>query len=148
MTTYSDVWDTMNELDMMTSKLGYIKEMMETALEYLDNHDKTRAESLMYVSCDYIKYYLDEYDRNFRCAWATTTQAGKELDDVREKLSRLENQENPQHIDDCMPPWGHSDMEAMKYTNEKLEAMSNHSSYYYDYTRNDNNRKNPFDVTL
>lgn len=130
MTTYSDVWDTMNELDMMTSKLGYIKEMMETALEHLDNHHKAKAESLMYVSCDYIKYYLEEYDRNFQRAWATTTQAGKELDDVRAKLSRLENQENPQ------------------YTDEELEAMSNHSSYYYDYTRNDNNRKNPFDVTL
>jgi len=27
--------------------------------------------------------------------------------------------------DDCMPPWGHSDMEAMKYSDETLEAMCN-----------------------
>jgi hypothetical protein len=107
MTTYKDVWDGMNELDMMTSKLGYIKEMMETALEYLDNNDKQRAESLMYASCDYIKYYLEEYDRNFQIAWATTISAGKELDDVRAKLSRLENPENPQ------------------YTEEEMEAMCN-----------------------
>jgi antitoxin component of MazEF toxin-antitoxin module len=26
-------------------------------------------------------------------------------------------------LDDCMPPWGHSDMEALKYTDEELEAM-------------------------
>ena len=25
--------------------------------------------------------------------------------------------------DDCMPPWGHSDMEALKYTEEELNAM-------------------------
>ena len=25
--------------------------------------------------------------------------------------------------DDCMPPWGHSDMEALKYTDEEQEAM-------------------------
>lgn len=28
-----------------------------------------------------------------------------------------------QAIDDCMPPWGHSDMEALKYTEEELNAM-------------------------
>jgi hypothetical protein len=28
-----------------------------------------------------------------------------------------------QEIDDCMPPWGHSDMEALKYTDEELDAM-------------------------
>jgi DNA repair ATPase RecN len=107
MTTYSDVWNNMNELDMMTSKLGYIKEMIETALEYLDNNDKTRAESLMYASCDYIKYYLEDYDTNFQRAWGTAIQAGKELDDVRAKLSRFENPDNPQ------------------YTDEEMEAMSN-----------------------
>ena len=25
--------------------------------------------------------------------------------------------------DDCMPPWGHSDMEALRYTEEELNAM-------------------------
>ena len=28
-----------------------------------------------------------------------------------------------QAIDDCMPPWGHSDMEALQYTEEELDAM-------------------------
>lgn len=110
MTTYKDVWDSMNQLDMMTSKLGYIKEMMETALESLDHNDKQRAESLMYASCDYIKYYLEEYDRNFQCAWAASIGAGRELDDVRAKLSRLENPDNPQ------------------YTDEEMEAMTNENS--------------------
>lgn len=29
-----------------------------------------------------------------------------------------------QAIDDCMRPWGHSDMEALKYTDEEMDAMS------------------------
>jgi hypothetical protein len=97
----------MNELDMMTSKIGYIKEMIETAVEAIDNRDNSKAESLLYITSDYLKYFLDEYDRNFQLAWATTTTAGKELDDVRAKLSRLENPDNP------------------NYTEEEIEAMTN-----------------------
>ena len=26
-------------------------------------------------------------------------------------------------VDDCMPPWGHSDMEALQYTDEEMDAM-------------------------
>ncbi len=116
MTTYKDVWDSMNELDMMTAKLGYIKEMMETALEYIDTNDKQRAESLMYATCDYIKYYLEDYDTNFQRAWGTAIQAGKELDDVRAKLSRLENPDNPQYTDE--------EMEAMTNQNKIKELLS------------------------
>jgi hypothetical protein len=29
----------------------------------------------------------------------------------------------PEEINDCMPPWGHSDMEALQYTEEELNAM-------------------------
>jgi hypothetical protein len=111
MTTYKDVWNTMNELDMMTSKIGYIREMVETASEYMGKRDYTRAESLMDISSDYIKYFLDEYDRNFQLAWGAAIGAGKELDDVRAKLSRLENPDNPQ------------------YTEEEMEAMTNQETY-------------------
>jgi hypothetical protein len=111
MTTYQDVWNTMNELDMMTSKIGYIREMVETASEYMGKRDYTRAESLMDISSDYIKYFLEEYDRTFQLAWSATTNAGKELDDVRAKLSRLENPDNP------------------NYTDEEMEAMTNQETY-------------------
>ena len=30
---------------------------------------------------------------------------------------------NEEVKDDCMPPWGHSDMEALRYTEEELNAM-------------------------
>ena len=29
----------------------------------------------------------------------------------------------PEEMNDCMPPWGHSDMEALQYTEEELNAM-------------------------
>ena len=116
MTTYKDVWDTMNELDMMTSKIGYVKEMIDTSLEAIDNRDYKKAESLMYITSDYVKYFLDEYDTNFQRAWATAINAGKELDDVRAKLSRLENPENPQYTDE--------EMEAMTNQNKIKELLS------------------------
>lgn len=71
-------------------------------------------------------------------------------------------------VEDIMPPWGHSDMEALRYSDEELNAMCdkaeldaelkkieeeggyewtppvNHSKYYYEYDRNDPNRENPF----
>jgi hypothetical protein len=107
MTTYKEIWNSLNELDMMTSKIGYVKEMIDTSLESIDNRDYKKAESLLYITSDYIKYFLDEYDTNFQIAWSTAINAGKELDDLRAKLSRLENPENPQ------------------YTEEEMEAMSN-----------------------
>ena len=40
-------------------------------------------------------------------------------------ITSVISRENKIHqaIDDCMPPWGHSDMEALKYTEEELNAM-------------------------
>lgn len=100
MTTYQDVWDSMNELDMTTSKLGYIKQMLEFIQEEIDNRDHSKAETMMFVLGDYVQNYLDDYDTKFQRAWAHCIQAGKELDDVRAKLSRLENPNNPQYTDE------------------------------------------------
>ena len=41
---------------------------------------------------------------------------------VQEQLE-IEKKINQQLKDDCMPPWGHSDMEALKYSDEELDAM-------------------------
>jgi hypothetical protein len=107
MTTYKDVWDGMNELDLMTSKLGYVKTTIDTALEAIDNRNYQKAESLMFLCSEFVEYYLQDYDTKFQRAWGASIGAGKELDDVRAKLSRLENPDNPQ------------------YTDEEMEAMCN-----------------------
>ena len=59
-----------------------------------------------------------------------------------------------EYYEPSMPPWGHSDLEyGLQYTDEEINAMcesaeeqekEKHSEHYYDYSRNDLNRKNPF----
>lgn len=39
------------------------------------------------------------------------------------KFARFTDAELDEMVKDTMPPWGHSDMEAMKYTDEELNAM-------------------------
>jgi hypothetical protein len=49
----------------------------------------------------------------------------KSANQAKELLDLL-NGNGKEHIkqyDDCMRPWGHSDMEALKYTDEELDAM-------------------------
>ena len=38
-------------------------------------------------------------------------------------LVKGNGKEHIKQYDDCMRPWGHSDMEALKYTEEELDAM-------------------------
>jgi len=45
--------------------------------------------------------------------------------------------------DNGMRPWGHSDLEYKGSTVSSVD-QNNHSNHYYDYTRNDPNRPNPF----
>ncbi len=45
--------------------------------------------------------------------------------------------------DNGMRPWGHSDLEYKGSTVSSVD-QKNHSNHYYDYTRNDPNRPNPF----
>lgn len=48
----------------------------------------------------------------------------KGLDDIWKESEFCENVKSSE-TDDCMPPWGHSDMEALKYTDKELESMCN-----------------------
>ncbi len=45
-------------------------------------------------------------------------------------------------VKDAMPPWGHSDMEAMKYTDEELDAMCDHAE------KQEENRKMTYDEAI
>jgi hypothetical protein len=142
MISYSKAWETMNDLDMVTSKVTSVKEILDVALEALEKHDYNKAEALMYASCDFIKYYLEEHDDKFKKAWdATVTAIKKEEYDATIQDKKYQAQ----------------------YTDEELEAMCDaaeekeitdrekikqHSEHYYDYKRNDPDRENPFKTTL
>ena len=135
---YQKVWNTMNELEMVTSKICSAREILDSAIDRLQEHQYDKAETLMYAADEFLQYYLEEFDRKFKDAWKETVTEVKQ-----------------QKIDDCMPPWGHSDMEALRYTDEEMNAIRDkatsdekHSESYYDYTRNDYARQNPFDKVV
>jgi len=103
---YQKIWNVMNELEMVTSKIVSAREILDSAIDRLQEHQYDKTETLLYAADEFLQYYLEEFDRKFKDAW-------------KETVIKVKQQE----IDDCMPPWGHSDMEALKYTDEELDAM-------------------------
>jgi len=103
---YNKVWTAMNELESVTSKISSAREILDSAVDRLQEYQYDKAETLLYAADEFLQYYLEEFERKFKDAW-------------KETVIKVKQQE----IDDCMPPWGHSDMEALKYTDEELDAM-------------------------
>jgi len=91
---YNKVWNTMNDLEMVSTKISSAREILDCAVDRLQEHQYDKAETLLYAVDEYLQYYLEEFDRKFKDAW-------------KETVTKVHQQE----IDDCMPPWGHSDME-------------------------------------
>ena len=103
---YQKIWNVMNDLEMVASKICSAREILDSAVDRLQEYQYDKAETLLYAADEFLQYYLEEFDRKFKDAW-------------KETVIKVKQQE----IDDCMPPWGHSDMEALKYTDEELDAM-------------------------
>ena len=91
---YHCVWEKMNSLEMVSTKISSAREILDCAVDRLKEHQYDKAETLLYAVDEYLQYYLEEFDRKFKDAWAETV-----------------TKVHQQGIDDCMPPWGHSDME-------------------------------------
>ena len=108
---YHKVWNTMNELEMVTSKICSAREILDSAVDRLQEHQYDKAETLLYAADEFLQYYLEDFDRKFKDAW-------------KETVTKVKQQE----IDDCMPPWGHSDMEALIYTDKEMDAMCDNAA--------------------
>ena len=91
---YHRVWSTLNELESVTSKISSAREILDSAIDALENHKLEKTGTLLYAVNEFLQYYLEDFDRKFKDAW-------------KETVTKLKQQE----IDDCMPPWGHSDLE-------------------------------------
>jgi hypothetical protein len=91
---YQKIWNVMNDLEMVSTKISSAREILDCAVDRLQEHQYDKAETLLYAVDEYLQYYLEEFDRKFKDAW-------------KETVTKVHQQE----IDDCMPPWGHSDME-------------------------------------
>jgi hypothetical protein len=141
----SKTWEVMNDLEMVTSKIVSAREIIDSVAEAIQKNDYNKAETLAMASYEFLGYYLEEFDKKFKLAWEETVVKSKK--------------EDP-----CMPPWGHSDLEYLSKYKKPLscdkddpspecqgawnsfweESNNSHSKYYYEYDRNDSNRKNPF----
>jgi len=96
----------MNDLEIVTSKISSAREILACAIDAHESRNTNKTETLLCAVDEFLQYYLAEFDTKFKDAW-------------KETVIKVKQQE----IDDCMPPWGHSDMEALKYTDEEVEAM-------------------------
>ena len=103
---YQKIWNVMNDLEMVTSKICSAREILDSAIDKLEENQYDKAGTLLYAADEFLQYYLQEFDTKFKDAW-------------KETVTKLKQQE----IDDCMPPWGHSDMEALRYTDKEMDAM-------------------------
>jgi hypothetical protein len=144
---YQKIWDVMNDLEMVTSKICSARQILDCAIDALQEHQNDKAETLMYATQEYLEYYLEEFDRKFKDAWSVTISAGKKLQvyvDNEESVIISCDNNNPSEecksswnsfweenyypeeysgstvssVEDNMPPWGHSDMEALSQQKE------------------------------
>jgi hypothetical protein len=69
---YQKVWDKMNNLEMVTSKIVSAREILDSAIDRLQEHQYDKAETLMYAADEFLQYYLEEFDRKFKDAWVET----------------------------------------------------------------------------
>ena len=69
---YHRVWSTLNDLEMVSSKISNAREILDCAVDRLQEHQYDKAETLLYAADEFLQYYLEEFDRKFKDAWAET----------------------------------------------------------------------------
>jgi len=65
---YQKVWNTMNELEMVTSKISSAREILDSAVDRLQENQYDKAETLLYAVDEFLQYYLAEFDKKFKDA--------------------------------------------------------------------------------
>jgi hypothetical protein len=104
--SYQKVWETMNEVESVTSKICSAREILDCAIDAHQEQKYEKVEHLLYAVDEYLQYYLKEFDDKFKKAWAAT------VGDLREGDIK----------DDGMRPWGHSDLE-YQIANQKKDRV-------------------------
>ena len=69
---YQNVWESLNELEMITSKVCSAREILDCAIEALESGNREKAETLMYATDEFLQYYLKDFDEKFKVAWKET----------------------------------------------------------------------------
>jgi hypothetical protein len=69
---YQKVWTTMNDLELVTSKICSAREIIDNAVDKIQEHEYDKAELLMNAAYEFLEYYLQEFDDKFKLAWQAT----------------------------------------------------------------------------
>lgn len=69
---YHKVWDSLNELESVTSKICSARAILNTAMNAHEVGRREETETLMYAVDEFLQYYLEEFDRKFKIAWQET----------------------------------------------------------------------------
>ena len=103
----SKMWTVMNDLDVVTSKICSAREILDCAIDRLQEHQYDKVEQLMYAVDEFLQYYLAEFDEKFKLAWQeTVVKQKKEEDDAWDAVNREKEYYEP-----------------TQYTDEELDAM-------------------------
>jgi hypothetical protein len=98
---YNRVWTTMNELEMVTSKISSAREILDSAIDALENHNGEKAETLMYAADEFLKYYLADFDVKFKDAWNETVVKIKG-EEYTENVFLSSHNDDSISLGDCM----------------------------------------------
>jgi hypothetical protein len=130
---YNKVWETMNSLESVTSKICSARGILESALDALENHKYDKAETLMYAVDEYLQYYLEDFDRKFKDAWnETVVKINQENNDYFWADTSL-GINNSISLGDCMNSsweqfyYPEEYPNPIHYTESEMEAMCNHA---------------------
>jgi len=140
------VWEVMNDLEMVTSKIVSAREIIDTVADAIQKSDYDRAETLAMAAYEFLGYYLEEFDGKFKLAWDETvkkqpqyqyTATGEKWDLYDEVLKEREYYEPTQaplscdkddSSPECKGAWNdfwesYYPEESNQYTEEELNAM-------------------------
>ena len=89
---YDKVWRTMNDLELVTSKICSAREIIDVAIDKIQEHQYDKAEMMMSAAYEYLGYYLQEFDDKFKLAWQATV-GDLRTGDVKEESSQYTDEE-------------------------------------------------------
>ena len=103
---YNRVWETMNELESVTSKICSAREILACAIDAHESGNANRTETLLYATDEYLQYYLSEFDKKFQEAWSeTVTKLHQEKNDAFDAVMKEREYYEPTQVQDKVIKW-------------------------------------------
>ena len=102
---YQKIWNVMNDLEMVTSKISSAREILDSAIDKLEEHQYDKAGTLLYAADEFLQYYLQEFDTKFKDAWKETVTKLKQQEIDTLKISENDDGSFTMDWDPQDPKW-------------------------------------------